>query len=115
MEVRAEIETHDKMLGYDLFESKELLRGHTEKSVSEDASVRFEGSIFRKAEGLPEIIELTLIFAKEVVKPIILGIVSAWLYNKMKGRAVTLRIERSEVEIDKGEIEKILMEKIEKK
>ena len=58
---------------------------------------------------------MTLIFAKEVITPIILGIVSAWLYNKIKGRSVALRIERTEVTINKDKIERVLIEKIEKR
>lgn len=80
MEVRVEIETHDKMLSFDLFESKKLSSGQTKKSVSEDASVRFEGTTFQKAGGLPEIVEITLIFAKEIAMPIMLGIVSACMH-----------------------------------
>jgi len=115
MEIKIEIETHDNMLAFDLFESKELVADRTEKSISDNVSVRFEGEVFRKAEGLPRIIEMTLVLAKEVITPIILGIVSAWLYDKIKGRSAVLRIERTEVTINKQKIESVLIEKIEKR
>ena len=46
---------------------------------------------------------------------IAVGVVANWLYDKLKGRATTLRIDRIEVHLDRGEIEKILVERIERK
>lgn len=42
------------------------------------------------------------------------GLIAAYLYDKLKkGRATRLRIDRTEVEIDKGEITRVLSEHIE--
>jgi predicted transcriptional regulator len=42
------------------------------------------------------------------------GLIAAYLYDKLKkGRATKLRIDRTEVEIDKGEIARVLSEHIE--
>jgi len=37
------------------------------------------------------------------------------LYDKIKGKASKLTIDRTEVHIDEGEIKKVITEKIEKK
>ncbi len=41
------------------------------------------------------------------------GVASNWLYDKLKTKKIEkLMIERTEVEIDKGEIKKVIEEKI---
>ena len=107
--VEVEIETFDEKLLSDLFEFKE---GEWQPRLfKEGASAEYKGSEERLAVGLPSIEIIVL----EIIKDLAIGVISAWLYEKIKGRAVTLRIEKTEIEIDKGEIERILLEKIEKK
>jgi len=109
VEIQVEIETHDRQLDFDLFETRKLSRG-MEKTVQKGVSIRYRGTIEQLAVDFPSIIEITIIaFATQVAAQI----VANWLYDKIKGRAVKLRIERTEVEIDKGQIERILMEKME--
>jgi hypothetical protein len=40
------------------------------------------------------------------------GLIANWLYEKINGRATELRIDRIDVQINKGEIERIITEKI---
>jgi hypothetical protein len=40
------------------------------------------------------------------------GLLGSWLYEKIKGRATKLLIDRIEVQIDKSEIERVISEKI---
>lgn len=108
MKIELEIETHDNKLLSDLFEYKD--DEWKEKVFKEGVSAKYEGSIERLAEGLPEILIITL----EILKDISIGIVSAWLYDKIGGRAVSLKINKTEVEIDHGEIQRIITEEIEK-
>jgi len=108
MRITFEIETHDSKLLSDLFELKE--REWMPRVFEEGASARYGGSVERLTKELPEII----IIAVEILKAIGIGVLSAWLYDKIKGRAVTLRIKKTEVKIDKGEIERILIEEMEK-
>ena len=42
------------------------------------------------------------------------GLLADWLYEKIKGRATKLLIDRTEVPIDKSEIERVITERIEK-
>ena len=80
-----------------------------EKSFKEGASAKYEGSIERLAAELPS----TILISVEILKDVAIAIFAAWLYDKIKGRAVTLRIEKTEVKIDKGEIQRVLFEKME--
>jgi hypothetical protein len=41
------------------------------------------------------------------------GLLADWLYEKIKGRATKLLIDRTEVPIDKSEIERVITAKIE--
>lgn len=40
------------------------------------------------------------------------GLFVAWLYDKIKGRAYTIEIERTEIEMSLGEITRVVHEKI---
>ena len=42
------------------------------------------------------------------------GLLANWLYEKINGRATKLLMDRTEVPIDKSEIERVITEKIEK-
>jgi hypothetical protein len=41
------------------------------------------------------------------------GLLATWLYEKINGRATKLLMDRTEVPIDKGEIERVITAKIE--
>ena len=114
MEVSIEIETFDKKLESDLFEARRFSTGETERTISEGISIRWDGTEFKKAVGFPDIIHISLILARDVVLPIALGVLSNWLYDKIKGKATKIKVNGVEVQIDKDEIKRILNEKIEK-
>ena len=115
MKLNIEIETNDRMLTSDLFESREFSAGQTEKVITEGISIRWEGGLKRKAVGFPEIVRITLFIAEKVVLPVAISLTASWLYDKLKGRANKITIEYTVVEIDEGEIKKVLTKKIEKK
>ena len=104
-----EIDTHDFFLARDLMEtsSPSPLVGQ-KRTLPGGATVTFEGIIERRALDFPSTIQLVVSFGKGVLA----GVVASWLYNKIKGRASTLRIDRTEVEIEEGEIKRIIKEKI---
>jgi hypothetical protein len=53
-------------------------------------------------------------FAVEFGAGVGTGLFTSWLCEKLKGRATKLKIERTEVEIEAGEIKLIVVEKIER-
>jgi len=113
MKLNIEIETNDRMLTSDLFESREFSAGQTEKVITEGISIRWEGGLKRKAVGFPEIVRITLFIAEKVVLPVAISLTAKWLYDKLKGRTIKkITIEKTEVTLDKGEIKKIITEKM---
>ncbi len=92
-----------------MFESRQIGRD-TIKEIAPNLIVRCEGLYFREAVGFPDIIYLTF----EISKGVAMALLTAWLYDKLKGRVEKLRIEGIDVQIDEGEIKRILINKIEK-
>lgn len=85
------------------------LRVGQQKDLPGGAVVTWKGQIERKAIGSPTTITLLLSFGTGVAS----GLVASWLYDKLKGRASTLRIERTVIQINEGEITRIITERIE--
>jgi len=54
-----------------------------------------------------------LTFLLHLGKDVAVGVVSAYLYDKLKGRATKLRVDREEIQIEKNEITRIFTEHIE--
>jgi hypothetical protein len=53
--------------------------------------------------GFPDIINLTILIVEEIAVGIASGIISARLYDKLKGRDIEkIRIERTEVTLNQG-------------
>jgi len=114
MEIRVEIETFDKDLDFDLFGTKTLSKG-MQKTIAEGVSVAYEYTEYRKAVGFADIIHVIVTIGRDVPIGVAAGLIATWLYDKLKGRKVEkLKIERTEIEVDKGEIKRVIMEKIEK-
>ena len=59
---------------------------------------------------LPETITILVSLGTSIAT----NVVSNWLYEKIKERAATLRIDRREIQIDNGEIKRIIEETIQK-
>ena len=100
MMVTLEVETYDRRLGLDLTQpSAEMPEG---MSVQELESRAY------KAVGVPE----TITLAVSVPLSVGASLAANWLYDKLRGRADRIRIDRREITLDKGEITKILEEKL---
>ena len=103
-----EVHTFDKFLVYELL-GKSSVSLNDEVQVSDQIILRFNGIDFQKAVGLPEIINLILALGS--VKAI--EVASKWLHDKLKGKKIEkLVIEKTEVEIDQGEIKRVIEEKL---
>lgn len=109
MQIHIEIYTNDQNLGNDLMGTPTFLNIGGKRELSTDAILELKGVSKTKAFGFPETIELVLSFGIGATS----SLLASWLYEKIKGRATNLRIDRTEVFINKGEIEKLIVEKIE--
>lgn len=108
MFMKIEIHTYDRRLAFDMFETSST-NDHTEIQISSDVKLKYEGLYIRKAIGFPEILYSILEFSSGVAT----GVVANWLYNKLKGKKIKkLMIEKTEVEINKGEIRRVIEEKL---
>jgi len=98
------------MISFDLLEATHIQAGQTEKIVSEGVSIRAEGTDIRRAYGLPEIVNVTIFIAEHVALPIAVGILSRYLYDKLKDKRETkIRINYVYVEINAEKIEQAIL------
>jgi hypothetical protein len=109
-----QIETKDRDLAYEIM-GKEIKNGVSlssgESIELENMSVAYRSSIVRKAEEIPVIINLVITLGTGVVA----SYAGSWLYNKIHGKAKKLFVDYKEIEINEGEITKIVEMKIKNK
>jgi hypothetical protein len=110
MRVQLDIETHDRRLGFDIAGVKNSLTAGTTVEVPGGATVEYRGSIVRKSFGIPEILQLVV----DVAKGVEVGLLAAWLYDKVKGKEVEKIIinRRVVTEITADGIRQVLEEEI---
>jgi len=103
------IASSDARLAFELFAPA--------KSVEEGATAEVPGRFTivlaswygTKAFGAHEVLNLVL----EVGKDVSIALFTSWLYDRLKGRPVKLRIDRTEILVEEGEIRRVLTERIE--
>jgi len=98
--------TRGVLLAHELFGSSKT--GST-ISLPGDAVLELQDVIERRSLDVPSLVTLALTIPTGIAS----SLLANWIYDKFKGRAKTLRIDRAEVTFDEGEIEKILVERIE--
>lgn len=108
-----EIDTNDNNLAYELMnktieDGVSLAKGE-EIQINENFSVTYDGAIMQKVAEVPNTIQLIIAFGSGVAS----SYVGSWLYNKIHGKATGLRINHREIQIDEGEITKIIETTIE--
>jgi hypothetical protein len=106
-----EIESHDRRLDFELMNHPASLQEGVAYTLPDGSTLLWQPGPMRKAHGLPAIFHFILVYARDVSA----GVLGAYLYDKLKGKATALLIDRQEVQIDKGEITRIITEHIEKK
>ncbi|MCI0659101.1 MAG: hypothetical protein L0170_18765 [Acidobacteria bacterium] len=107
--MRLEIDTHDRSLLFAIMEATSLSTGQR-KVIPGVGTIVYGDQPIAKAFGLPQTIELVLTFGTGVTS----GVVANWLFRRISGRAVSLRIERREVAIEEGKITRVIEEIIER-
>lgn len=110
MRISVEIDTHDRQLPFDMLGQKTLGPG-VGAEIPGNATITLGEMLVRKSVGIPETLEFALTFGGGVAS----GLVANWLYEKLRGRAAVLRIDRQVVEIDQGAITRVLTERIERR
>jgi len=109
MRVTIEIDTQDWRLIHDIFGKRELYSPGIKTDIPGGASLVLTGSDCKRALFSLDTMKFALQFGGGVAA----GLAANWLYGKISGKASRLRIEWTEVRIDKGEIERVLTEKVE--
>jgi hypothetical protein len=109
-EVAIEIETHDRALEFDLMGNPAFLEKGVALTLPDGSRLAWQPGPMRKAYGLPQILRYVLEYGSGVSA----GILASYLYEKLKGRATVLRVDRQEIQIEQGEITRIITEHIEK-
>jgi hypothetical protein len=105
-----ELETHDKELEFDLMGNPPSLEKGVELILPDGSKLAWQPGPMRKAFGLPQILHYILVYGRDVSA----GVLGSYLYEKLRGRATALRIDRQEIQIEKGGITKVISEHIEK-
>jgi hypothetical protein len=106
-----EIDTNGPLLAFDLFGRPKTLAAGTKVSVPGDAVLELREMREQRSAELPTLLTLALSVPISVAS----GLVANWLYDKLKGRTRSLRIDHIEVQLDKGEIQKFLVDRLESK
>lgn len=105
MNLRIEIQSHD-WVERELFGRPRSLAAGARYEIpgTNGAILTYHGAFVRKADSLPRIVEIVLSVSHEVA----VGLVVAWLYDKLRGRTERLRTENTEVRVEEGEITRVV-------
>lgn len=112
------IEEYDKNLRYDLFgiESKDINKVLAEKQktiIDKGISLQYKHHVRCFAENVPSWIVITVEISKDVALPLAVGIISSYIYDKLKNRKnERVVIFNQTVEINAKKIEKLIIHNI---
>jgi hypothetical protein len=111
MQLSIEIETSGPLLAFDLLNRPGSLASGTIATIPDVGVVELTSMREQRSADLPTIITVAVTIGANVGA----SLVASWLYDKIKGRARTVRIDWIEVQLDKGEIQRIIAERLEEK
>jgi hypothetical protein len=103
--IKVEIEADDRTLDSDLMGTSSVSVGQS-FSMQGGAIVTYRGRTAETDLAVPQKIELTISFGPGVAY----GLTAEWLFDRLKGRARTLTVNRSETQIEKDEIRRVFEE-----
>ncbi len=116
MQVDIWIEVHDSNIIHDLFgvepsEYNKIYREKQKKIVSEGISIQYKSNNCCDAENIPTWLIITAeIVGKDIVLPALVGILSSYIYDKLKDRKnESLMINNQTIEINAKKIEQLIM------
>ena len=116
MNLEIGIELRDRNLVKDLFETPQPKVGQ-EKIIGEGVSIRIKNYFARDTVDLPTILNIVAYIGEHVALPIAVGLLSRYLYDKLKDRKEKSRliINYIPVEIDAEKIEHLIINILEEK
>jgi hypothetical protein len=116
MEIQIKIESKDKFLEFEMFKTKEVENGETKIGIADGIQAVYGGTVIQEAFPAPSIFYLTIEVSKDIAIGVAAGLISAWLYDKLKGKKVNeITIEMTKAEYNEGEIKRIIIEKFKQK
>src|SRR3989304_475058 len=104
MTVNIEIKTSGPRLAFELFGAGGRISTGDEISIPGGGSLKYLGQMEYRSLDMPTILTMALNFSSGVA----VGVIANWIYDKLKGKANSITIDRIEIELNKGEIERIL-------
>lgn len=105
--VNVEIATSDKRITWDLMEPDDGQMSTGESNqIAEGAELVYRGTRIQKGLDFPSVVQMTLDMGSDVA----VGVVSAWLYDKLKDEDATLTLGGEQVAIQKERIQAKLEE-----
>lgn len=106
--MQLEIDVRDIRVAFDILGTPGRLTSGSRVNAPGGAILTFGGMVERRALDVPGVLQ----FVVDCSVNVDLGLLAAWLYDNVKGRASRVRINRVEIEIDEGEIKRVLLEQI---
>jgi hypothetical protein len=115
MELTIDIVGEESFLFPD-FERDGGIYRRTEIELSKGITLRYDQSIFCESVDAPTFIQISVIIGKEILLPIALGLVSSWLYDKIKDKkAYKISINGREAELNKQKLLELMKQEIKEK
>ncbi len=106
MNIHLEIHTHDRGLHAALMDTGAVTQDGTTK-IPGDATLTDRARAFPCSAGMPEVMEVRLAFESGVASEA----VASYLYEKLNGTAIQLKMDSAEVEIEPDQIARIIRHK----
>jgi hypothetical protein len=104
------IKTRDKGIVNDLLEVDLVQSANMEKEVADGVAIQYRGQVIREALGLPELFRFSIFVAEHIALPIAVGLLSRYLYDKLKNKKQTeIIINYVTVEINAEKIEQLIL------
>ena len=107
MKINIEVDTYDKQLSSDILGKKSINSGD-KRDIFRNTTLEYQLTIKKFLMEAPDTIYFTLEISGNVATNS--SIFATWLHDNLKTRALKLRINRNEVEIDESEIKKTIKE-----
>ncbi|PZS45760.1 hypothetical protein A7X57_14015 [Stenotrophomonas maltophilia] len=110
MWIPLEIETHDRRIAFAMVGSGDTLKTGAVADLPGGGKLQYQGAMVRRSVGVPDVLQFILNASVDLE----VGLLGAWLYEKVKGRPVEAIVinRRVVTEITEQGIRQVLEEEI---